>query len=83
MNIGQHQGKRAVLALSTSNTFGYIFDTIQDEGYELFIADEKHDRFHNAGTYFNNNQENWNEAYTKRCYWVLSKHYELAKKILL
>ena len=84
MNIGTHKGKRATYKIRNNRYTGYVFETITDEVDVLFVADEKHDQFHNARLYFDKQHpELWNEAYAKRCYWLKQNNYELAKKVLL
>ena len=82
MKIGTHRGKRATYLVRNNQYTGYVFETITDKVYVLFIADETHAQFHSASPYFNRHPENWNEEYAKRCYWPRKNNYELAKVIL-
>ena len=84
MNIGTHRGKRAIYRVRNNQYTGYVFETITVEPYVLVIADETHAQFHSASSYFyRQHPENWNEEYTKRCYWLKKNNYELAKKVIL
>ena len=79
MNIGTHRGKRAIYRVRNNQYTGYVFETIIDEVYVLFIFDES-SKGHDAPLYFLSHQEDWNEEYAKRCYWLKKNNYELAKK---
>ena len=84
MNIGHNKGKRATYKIRNNQYTGHVFETITDEVYVLFVADETHEQFHNASSYFyRQHPELWNEAYAERCYWLKKNNYELAKKVLL
>ena len=86
MKIGEHIGKNVTYREKYFNqTYsGYVFETIIDDCFVLFIADVENELFHNAPTYFyRQHPELWNEAYAERCYWLKKNNYELAKKVLL
>ena len=86
MKIGEHIGKNVTYRDEYFNhTYnGYVFETIIDDVFVLFIADVENELFHNAHTYFHyKHPENWNEEYAKRCYWLKKNNYELAKKVIL
>ena len=86
MKIGEHIGKNVTYRDEYFNQThnGYVFETIIDDGFVLFIADVENELFHSASLYFHyKHPENWNEEYAKRCYWLKKNNYELAKKVIL
>ena len=73
MKIGEHIGKivtyREKYVNQTYN--GYVFETIIDDGFVLFIADVENELFHNAPTYFHNKHpEFWDDEYKSKCWWI-------------
>lgn len=56
MKIGEHIGKNVTYREKYFNqTYNdYVFETIIDDGFVLFIADVENELFHNAPTYFHN-----------------------------
>ena len=84
MKIGQHRGKYVTYVKKYFNqTYsGYVFETIIDEGFVLFIADVKNELFHNAPTYFHKHPEFWNDDYESKCWWIPKDNYEIRKIII-
>jgi hypothetical protein len=66
MKIGNHIGRRATF----DDEKGYFFETINDDGSNLFVFDEKIG--HNAPPYFNKHKDEWNDELKQRC-WYVSK----------
>ena len=85
MKIGEHIGKNVTYREKYFNqTYnGYVFETIIDDGFVLFIADVENERFHNAPTYFQNKHpEFWNDEYKSKCWWIPKDNYEIRKLII-
>lgn len=85
MKIGEHSGKYVTYRANANNQYtGYVFETITNEVYVLFISDEKHAHFHSAISYFLvKHPDLWSNAYKHRCCWVKPKDYQPVKKIIL
>ena len=85
MKIGEHIGKKVTYRDKYVNQThnGYVFETINDGEFVLFIADVENELFHNAPTYFHNKHpENWNEEYKRKCWWILKNSYQIRKIII-
>ena len=80
MKIGEHIGKRAKFI----NKEGYFFETINDDGSNLFVFDEKigHNG-HNAPSYFEKHPDEWNDELKRRCWYVYKREVTLTKKVII
>ena len=86
MKIGEHIGKKVTYRDKYVNQThnGYVFETINDGEFVLFIADVENELFHNAPTYFHNKHpEFWDDEYKSKCWWIPKNSYQIIKRVLL
>lgn len=76
MKIGNHTGKRATF----DDEKGYFFETINDDGSNLFVFDEK--LGHDAPRYFNKHPDEWNDELKHRCWYVSKSEVTFTKVII-
>ena len=76
MKIGNHTGRRATFV----GEKGYFFETIIDDGSNVFVFDEK--LGHDADSYFNKHPEEWNDELKNRCWYVSKSEVTFTKVII-
>lgn len=74
MKIENHIGRRATF----DDEKGYFFETINDDGSNLFVFDEKIG--HNAPPYFDKHKDEWNDELKHRCWYVSKAEVTFNKK---
>ena len=77
MKIGKHIGRRA----KHNDQDGYVFETINNDGSNLFVYDDKIG--HDAPCYFNKHPEEWNDELKRRCWYVSKREVTLTKKVII